>query len=744
MLDSDIYKAIAEAKAKGHTIEVRHAKIMVCGSSAAGKTNFINLLIGDKFVDVHEATAVTSAKDTMVKEIIVSENDDNLVEFRNCDLDHQIQILKSHLHYKQFKRADSDINGESVFKDDVFEAELSIESRPNQEVSELTENEVDVTLFQSESKSEMKHELETTSNTIPTSTVLSDNLASGHRSDIENKLAIVTNDIVKLPKTWDMLTFLDTGGQPEYISMLPAVNSSVMITFVVLSLEHDLSQNVAVFRGDSFDQPSHSLPYDYITLIKMLVSMRKPQMVMIPHDVLAHEAENKSYLSFIGTKSDIITEKLDRNLGEVVDNIDKELQKHLVACLPDVLKFVDGKYLTAVSNCNAGNKDEDKNAKKIRLKLYAKMREAAAVYNIPIPWLLLELEIKSWCVQNTRNFMKLQEIKDLCGRCDLLTDNVKDVEKFLKFYHILGVFLYYVEIEYDIIITNVQWFFKNLSKLVTFTNVIDNRQDHEKLLKQGLVTKKIFQQMQFDVSDDLTVDYFIKVFEILNIMALYNSDRGQYFVPCILTTCNLDSIAHLLEKIGNDHGKEPLLFQISGTEDCTELHSNDVYFGFPKGVFCGLVSYLVRRNAHDYCHLTLLLSPEFLHSNFIVFQYFDDVDDDDKYNIVLLDRHTHLEIQIRCENLKKTVYQDIRDLVHISLLCVVSKLNFSANSVCVAFNCRECKGESHLTRNTIERIKSNKPFHCLPNTAEDKKYLRSVWFEDIALVSNMCSKLTLT
>jgi len=50
---ADISKTIAEAKAEGYTVEVRHAKVVICGSSAAGKTNFVNLLLGDKFVSLH-------------------------------------------------------------------------------------------------------------------------------------------------------------------------------------------------------------------------------------------------------------------------------------------------------------------------------------------------------------------------------------------------------------------------------------------------------------------------------------------------------------------------------------------------------------------------------------------------------------------------------------------------------------------------------------------------------------------
>jgi len=261
------------------------------------------------------------------------------------------------------------------------------------------------------------------------------------------------------------------------------------------------------------------------------------------------------------------------------------------------------------------------------------------------------------------------------------------------------------------------------------------------------MTTKIFQKIQFDVSEDLTLDYFIKLFEFLNILALYTSEgEVKYFVPCILSTCDLTNVTDLLKSKGDDHEKEPLFFQICGTEDCTDQYSNDLYYGFPSGIFCSLVAYLVRKKTTDFGHLTLLLSPDFLHSNLIIFQYFhDDGVDDEKYNVVLLNRYTYLEVQIRSKRLKNAVYHDIRVLILDSLTAVICNLNFSANCICVAFECHECKGEFHLTRNTLKRIKSHKPFHCLPNAAEDKKYLSSIWFGDITHVSyhsvlHLCSQ----
>jgi len=737
LFDPEIIKIIAEAKAEGHTIEVRHAKVMVCGSSAAGKTNFINLLLGDKFDTVHRATVVTATKDTMVKEIIVSENVENLVEFKKCDIKHQISILKSHLYHKQYNKAAS-TNSKDAKSVSMLSSILEINENAVKFGSSDFESVIDNEMHYDHTKPAIDYAASATPKIF---TMRSRYFGFRmYKSDIEEKLTKVQEDIKKLPKTWNMLTFLDTGGQPEYISMLPAINSSVMVTFVIQSLEFDLSQKVSVFKGgDVKHNIPYPLPYDYKSLIKMLVSMRKPLVVKSPAVVLAKEGKRKSYLSFIGTKSDIVTTKLQKNLDYVVDNIDKELQIIVeeMVCVPDMLKFVGGKYITAVSNCNAGSiKEEDENAKKIRTKLYEKLLETADVYHIPIPWLLLELEIKDWCKKNRRCYIKVKEIQDLCTSNDLLCNEEEYIKSFLKFYHILGVILYYDMVGCDIVITNVQWFFNNLSKLVTYATTDDSRFDYDHLLKIGLVNNEVFEKMKLDRTKELGNGYFIKVFEHLGIMAAYaESDKEvQYFVPCILRTCNLDSGEEklLLNKYGNNFEVEPLLFQISGVKMSDT--SSKLYYGFPRGAYCCLAVHLVQKqNTKHLGQLNLLLSNKCLYSNLIIFQYFpnNDYDDKQKYYVILLDRYSYLEIHLRYKKkpLEKPVYHQIRDLLHHSLNAVLKNLRFDYENICIAFQCSNCEEGCHLTRNTIESLKLKKRFHC-QQCMEDKYYSDSVWLQD--------------
>ena len=75
-----------------------------------------------------------------------------------------------------------------------------------------------------------------------------------------SKLALATVESTKklddkeVGTVWDILTFMDTGGQPQFISMLPAVNSFAMVTFIIHKMkaggQNSLNKIVEVQYGN--------------------------------------------------------------------------------------------------------------------------------------------------------------------------------------------------------------------------------------------------------------------------------------------------------------------------------------------------------------------------------------------------------------------------------------------------------------------------------------------------------------
>ena len=52
-------------------------------------------------------------------------------------------------------------------------------------------------------------------------------------NDIAARGVYVKNISPSLGDVWKMVNFLDTGGQPEFINLFPAISSSIIVTFIV-------------------------------------------------------------------------------------------------------------------------------------------------------------------------------------------------------------------------------------------------------------------------------------------------------------------------------------------------------------------------------------------------------------------------------------------------------------------------------------------------------------------------------
>jgi len=744
-LDRQVSKILLEAKDKGHAIKLRHSKVVICGSSASGKTSFLNLLVRNDFEKEHKMTGLSKCEHKMIVRKMSVTKDDEGISFKNLELDQQIRMLRSCLNRQKGDVTDKgksirDSESGDIFFSNVTEdipAQLPLHG--NSALDKVAEN-----ITKSDDDDNSMSPLTahvgqlSLSSEEPAEKVMSDSNSLndddvGH-ADIEQRLANVCNEeeSEELPEIWDVLTFLDTGGQPEYISVLPAVNSAVMVTFVVLSLEHglySLSQKITVHGGD--ENHSYDLSYDYSTLVKMLISMRRPQT---QSNFSEEQGDtDRSYLSFIGTKSDIISE----NLQNVVSSIDKGLQSIVkeAECETDLLLVSNysWKCLIPVSNCHANTPNEDPNAALLRDAIYKRLEERN-VYDIPIQWLLLELEIKQCCMSNdNKSYMTFDEVYTLCKKCSI-SDDEEYIRSFLKSYHILGIFLFYdvPRVENPIVIINHQWLFDNLSKLVDFAIKAKHDSLDQRLqlsLKKGLVSRKFMEEIKFD----LTNDYFIKLLEHLKIIApVSTGPEASYFIPCILPTYPLDNDddkLNFLDEYGGSHSARPLLIQISNNS------SADSYYGLPRGVFCCLVVYLLQLQNTDptWYFLRMQYSNKednpCIYHNLVIFQY--SPNDKCEHYIILIDRFIYLEIQIRSKEKPESnqIYIDIKGLMKSSVKKVCEELKIVTDNLCVAFACAKCK-KRHLARKSFD-ADPLEPFHC-QKTNMIVWYADSVWFSKVS------------
>ena len=78
---------MSKARKDGLSLKVRYGKVLICGASAAGKTNFFNLLMEDKFQPNHISTKVAEPQQvTIAMKTQLSKSNDK-IEFTKMDID---------------------------------------------------------------------------------------------------------------------------------------------------------------------------------------------------------------------------------------------------------------------------------------------------------------------------------------------------------------------------------------------------------------------------------------------------------------------------------------------------------------------------------------------------------------------------------------------------------------------------------------------------------------------------------
>ena len=257
-----------------------------------------------------------------------------------------------------------------------------------------------------------------------TSKLLHENVQNGQTNKpigTEEQMVTYTGSVSEsIPKTWDLFTLLDTGGQPEFINMLPAINTSTAITFVVLNISSGKKclQNlvVAQYKREGYNYSEGVLKYTNIRLLKCLLSSIKVAAMKKDYfhaDIIKQVTENRQFQPIawiIGTCADILKESFGEKYNEEVLAINEEVKK-LVKTIEkeETLIFwsdAGGNYVIPIDNTisrqpqkEAINKNEGtqtiqhKTTQSIEMirERSNEILKKKAQYEIPISWFILEL-----------------------------------------------------------------------------------------------------------------------------------------------------------------------------------------------------------------------------------------------------------------------------------------------------------------------------------------------------------------
>ena len=479
----------------------------------------------------------------------------------------------------------------------------------------------------------------------------------------------------------NIITLLDTGGQPEYIHLLPTININTTVTFVIHDLSKSLSDQVLMEysqHGKHVSTPHH-LNYSNLDMIKLLMSSANDSMerpTIDPQLVLTPGSDNKSYICLVGTHADKVSHQtkmeVERELNALVN---------ITHCETVVWQKDKDALLFPVKNTSDGHDTtEDPVAYVIRKRIEMLAREKD-IYEVPITWILLELEIRQACSKTQKAYISFLDCVTLARETGLISK--EEVKNFLLYHHLLGVLIYFDEIPglCDYVIVDHQWWLDKLSRIMSITFYQTSLDDHyavQRLKCQGLLSKEVLQHVEW--KDDIKMEFFLSLLVHMKVVVpIVKKGVEEYFIPFILPTCNSQQSSECLVQYGHLQGSPLLIHLQSGPS--------------PRGFFYFLVAELLKSAPRSW--QPRVSDEEACHtfSNLITFQLRNG------YFLSLLDKVSHLEVHIRHaeKDFSVPVHNKVYNYLVFALTEVCIQLNLDFERLQYGFVCQCGKGiDNHV------------------------------------------------
>lgn len=327
------------------------------------------------------------------------------------------------------------------------------------------------------------------------------------------------------------LYFSDTGGQPEFQEVLPALLSGPSVFIVVFKLNGHLNQKYRVQFVKSEQQKTVMYESSFMvieTIFQSLasissmcnyVSRNSNQLVPIKPKVL-----------LVGTHKDQATSKhiksTQRDLKETLENT--EYYRDGIV----VFESLESPALT-INNLSANDEDTFK----VRTSITRLAQDPVFKVSVPAPWLALQLSLRVL----DDPVISYEQCAHIANDCGILSDD--ELKEALWFLHTkLGVIRYFHQIPelQDIIICDPQIIFNKINDLIIHTFTFEKIQDayvSETFRKKGIFPANVLDKISQPSNKLFTNSKIISLLKHMNIIAPIYDVHGKvthYFMACVL------------------------------------------------------------------------------------------------------------------------------------------------------------------------------------------------------------------
>ena len=689
---------LEQAKANNETLKVSYTTVLFSGSSGVGKTTLLKKLNKEDLNRHHHSTGVAESNHTIcIKTAAVIKTTEGL-QWANLDYDSMLCHLNKHLHNLRFPS--STITATSSLPEEST-------SLPQESLSsDLNEATFNPQILSPSSTSALENVTDTTTS----ENVITKKTAKVDLAAVDIAKADSSNTPL-LGEVWDVINFLDTGGQPEFINIMPAVSSSIALTIIVFNLSKSLDSLVHVqhnVNGDPSFEP-YNLDCTNLEFIKRLMVSSENFNKNVSSSLELKSIQRKiggndSKICYVGTHALNVSEEDIEEIDEQLSSIASELELHQRSFWPSPNAQLKRLFPVDMFPHDKEQETFEKIVEVVRDNIQNQV-QGRDYYEVPITWFIFLLNLQKLCSMKKISYVSYQEAVDVW-----VDENVSqkesgikpdqglwkdhnengsqektDVHNILLFFHFMGMLFYYHKVEgiRDFVFMDRQWLFEKLTELVEikFTKRF-NRKDIsaeviEKFTMEGRLNINIINNLQVNLQGIKPL-YFIHLLDHLNIVALIDFELEEYFMPCVLPSFtgklfNLDKMYGAIQH-------KPLLVGFKNGP-------------MPHGFFCQLVVELFKRLPTNWESPLLSTSRmQRVYNNLITFPTTSG------HAISLFYKIGYLEIQVRHRKSQPSI-------IHCNVQCeldnilrkVSDRLHLNKEQLCYGFYCN-CEDIKHFAK----------------------------------------------
>ena len=398
---------------------------------------------------------------------------------------------------------------------------------------------------------------------------------------------------------------IDSGGQPEFLELLPALVSKPIIFLLVFDLRLAAEGLDKEFSAKNSDGSFYNPPFGVSTISTRDVILQTLASIYEMGFQIDSDKMQQVFTLLVGTHSDKVTDVRVRN------QIDDAIQK----LLTDTPYYKSGilvvpkrerpnrRFVYMVNN----ELTEDPVFQEIREKVNSTLLRDSGGSNCkkdtPSSWLGFYLKMRQ---PGGPQVLKYEQCVDIARRYSIKENNVQNVLEFL--HKQLGVIKYFKDVAglRDIVIPDPQLIFDavcGLVESVSCNNPNLTPAQREEIQDRGLLSVQVIDQLavQGRVNHPLSLHHLLKLLIHLCIAVPLDQPETMYFMPCLLQYAKPDPL---------QPAKEPLVSELLIVFDRGYC---------PKGLFSYLAATLAAKSTQPATKYTWLLNQKRLYKNQVSF-----------------------------------------------------------------------------------------------------------------------------